>query len=148
MSSTKQEDIIQQFSCSANYANVILYRVGILISFFYEESKQNERNEGMKEWNANGSRKARGNESEQWLRIMLLTKQLWQISWCLKADTIWMKADRLWEPTWWWKSWNKEKPSFFLFLSLPPHIDKKFIRLNCNLCIYDCSMQYFYLHKN
>lgn len=62
MSSTKQEDIIQQFSCSANYANVILCRDGILISFCYEESKQNERNEEMKEWNASGSRKDRGNE--------------------------------------------------------------------------------------
>lgn len=35
---------------------------GILISFCYEESKQNERNEEMKEWNASGSRKDRGNE--------------------------------------------------------------------------------------
>lgn len=62
MSSAKQEDIIQQFSCSTNYANVISCRDSILISFSYEENKQNERNEGMKEWNASGSRKDRGNE--------------------------------------------------------------------------------------
>lgn len=67
MSSIKQEDIIQQFSCSANYANIILCRDGILISFSYEESKQNEKNEGMKEWNSSGSRKDRGNEK----RIMV-----------------------------------------------------------------------------